>query len=66
MSSPPALELLGLVTELVENVIKQISQKGDLSNVRLTCKILDKHAAKELFKDVIVSPLDKVSISGTM
>jgi hypothetical protein len=56
MLSPPAPELLRLAPKLVENVIKQVSHRRDLSNVRLTCRTLDKHAAKELFKDVIISP----------
>ncbi|KAJ4357726.1 uncharacterized protein N0V89_002302 [Didymosphaeria variabile] len=57
MSSKPGPQLLGLAPEIVENVIKQVSVRRDLSNARLACKTLDKHAAKELFKDVFVSPL---------
>jgi hypothetical protein len=56
MSPPPGLELLRLAPELVENVIKQLSDKKDLSNVRLACKLLEQHAAKELFKNVYISP----------
>lgn len=52
-------KLLNLAPEVVENVIKQVGQRKDLSNTRLVCKELDKHAAKELFKDVFVSPLEK-------
>jgi hypothetical protein len=59
MLSPPAPELLRLAPELVENVIKQVGHRRDLSNVRLACKTLDKHAAKELFKDVIISPSEE-------
>jgi hypothetical protein len=53
----PDPKLLDLAPELVENIVKQVSGKRDLSNVRLVCKELDKHAAKELFKDVFISPL---------
>jgi hypothetical protein len=56
MSSQSAPELLRLAPELVENVIKQVSHRKDLSNVRLACKTLDKHATRELFKDVYISP----------
>jgi hypothetical protein len=56
MSLPPSFELLRLAPELVENVIKQVRDKGDLSNVRLACKTLEKRAAKELFKEVYISP----------
>lgn len=56
MSTPPSPKLLHLAPELVENVIKQLSERRDLSNVRLTCKSLDRHAVKELFKDIYVSP----------
>lgn len=52
----PGRKLLNLAPEVVEHVIKQVNEKRDLSNVRLACKELDKHAAKELFKDVFVSP----------
>jgi hypothetical protein len=54
-----APKLLDLAPEIVENVIKQVGDRRDLSNVRLACKELDKHAAKELFKDVFVSPLEE-------
>jgi hypothetical protein len=56
MSPPTSPELLGLAPELVENVIKQVSDRRDLSNIRLACKALDEHAVKELFKDVYISP----------
>ncbi|KAH7068613.1 hypothetical protein FB567DRAFT_457036 [Paraphoma chrysanthemicola] len=56
MSSQNGSELLRLAPELVENVIKQVNDRRELSNIRLTCKTLDKHAANELFKDVFVSP----------
>ncbi|KAH7394272.1 hypothetical protein DE146DRAFT_661342 [Phaeosphaeria sp. MPI-PUGE-AT-0046c] len=49
-------DLLRLAPELVENVIKQVSNRRTLSNIRLTCTTLEKHAANELFKDVFVSP----------
>lgn len=52
----PGPKLLSLAPEVVENVIKQVKDRRDLSNTRLVCKELDKHAAKELFKDVFVSP----------
>lgn len=55
----PAPKLLSLAPEVVENVIKQVKDRRDLSNTRLVCKELDKHAAKELFKDVFVSPLEE-------
>jgi hypothetical protein len=57
MSQKTDSELLRLAPELVENVIKQVSDRRDLSKIRLTCKTLDKLAANELFKDVFVSPL---------
>lgn len=56
MSPPPDSELLRLAPELVENVIKQVNDRRDLSKIRLTCKTLDKHAANELFRDVFISP----------
>jgi hypothetical protein len=56
MSPPTSPELLRLAPELVENVIKQVSNRRDLSNIRLACKALDEHAVKELFKDVYISP----------
>lgn len=56
MSSQPHPKLLGLAPELVENVIKQVDEKGALSNVRLTCKTLEKMAATELFKNVYINP----------
>jgi len=59
MSSQPGSKLLGLAPEIVENVIKQVSDRRDLSNARLSCKTLDKYAAKELFKDVFVSPSEE-------
>ncbi|KAK2597287.1 hypothetical protein N8I77_013147 [Diaporthe amygdali] len=55
----PGRKLLNLAPEVVEHVIKQVNEKRDLSNVRLACKELDKHAAKELFKDVFVSPSEE-------
>ncbi|KAF1964146.1 hypothetical protein BU23DRAFT_594257 [Bimuria novae-zelandiae CBS 107.79] len=58
MSSDPTPKLLDLAPELVDNVIKRVSSRRDLSNVRLTCKALDEHAAKELFKDIYLSPSD--------
>ncbi|KAF9695228.1 hypothetical protein EKO04_006703 [Ascochyta lentis] len=48
--------LLSLPPEIVEYVIKQVNDRQHLSNARLVCKILDKHATKEIFKDVLVSP----------
>lgn len=56
MASQFKPKFLRLAPELVENVIKQVSDRRDLSNARLACKALDKHAAKELFKDVYISP----------
>lgn len=56
MSPPPSSEFLHLAPELVENVIKQLSGKQDLSNVRLSCKSLEEHAVKELFREVYISP----------
>jgi hypothetical protein len=55
MSPLAGLELLRLAPELVENIVKQLNDKRDLSNVRLTCKLLEKHAAKELFKSIYIS-----------
>jgi len=59
MSSEPSLEFTRLAPELVENVVAQVSDKGDLSNIRLACKTLDKHAVKQLFKEVILSPAER-------
>ncbi|KAH6848701.1 hypothetical protein B0T12DRAFT_396089 [Alternaria alternata] len=56
MSSPHSFDILRLAPELVANVIKQVDNKKDLSHVRLACKALDDHAAKELFKEVYISP----------
>ncbi|KAL1873500.1 hypothetical protein Daus18300_003863 [Diaporthe australafricana] len=55
----PGRNLLSLAPEVVEQVIKQVSDRRDLSNVRLACKELDKHAANELFKDVLLSPSEE-------
>ena len=55
----PRPKLLSLAPEVVENVIKQVKDRRDLSNTRLVCKELDKHAAKELFKVVFLSPSDE-------
>ncbi|KAI3394591.1 hypothetical protein diail_2514 [Diaporthe ilicicola] len=52
-------KLLSLAPEVVEHVIRQVSDRRDLSNARLACKELDKHAVKELFKDVFVSPSEE-------
>lgn len=52
-------KLLSLAPEVVEHVIKQVGSRKDLSNTRLVCKELDKHAAKVLFKDVFLSPSDQ-------
>ncbi|KAL1612108.1 hypothetical protein SLS60_000331 [Paraconiothyrium brasiliense] len=54
--STPRPHLLSLAPEIVEHIIKQVSEKNDLSNVRLVCKTLDRYALEELFKDVFVSP----------
>lgn len=51
--------LLSLAPEIVENIIKQVNDKRDLSNARLVCKAFDKHAEKELFRDIFVSPLEE-------
>jgi hypothetical protein len=59
MSSQPSLELTHLAPELIENVVEQVSHKGDLSNIRLACKTLDKHAVKQLFKEVVLSPAER-------
>jgi hypothetical protein len=63
MSSELSPHLLGLAPELIANVFKQVDDKSDLSNARLTCKSLDKYAVKELFKDVFVSPSEEDIIS---
>ncbi|KAG9188103.1 hypothetical protein G6011_02026 [Alternaria panax] len=52
MSSPPGFELLRPAPELVANVVKQVSGRRGLSHIRLACKALNEHVAKELFKDV--------------
>lgn len=59
MSSQADPQLLNLAPEIVENIIKQVRNKKDLSNVRLACKTLDKLAVTELFKDVFISPSDQ-------
>lgn len=56
MSTPA---LLDLAPEIVQHVIKQVGNKKDLSNARLTSKTMNDYAAKELFKDVFVSPSDQ-------
>lgn len=55
----PGPKFLSLAPEIVKLVIQQVKRRRDLSNVRLVCKELGEHAAKELFKDVFVSPLKK-------
>jgi hypothetical protein len=55
----PKLGISSLPPELVENVMKQVSTKKDLANLRLVCKELCPYATKELFKDVFVSPLEE-------
>lgn len=59
MRLTPTSQLLSLPTEIVEHVIEQVSEKTDLSNIRLTCSTLDKYAANELFKDVFVTPAEE-------
>ena len=59
MTSTPTSRLLSLAPELVEHVIKQISKKKDLSNLRLVCSTLDKYAVNELFKDVFLTPSEE-------
>ena len=49
------MNLLGLAPELVQQVIK-CAHRRDLPNLRLANKELDKLAARELFRDVFVSP----------
>lgn len=56
MSSPSHPELLTLPLELIEHIARQITDKGDLSNMRMACKALDQPAAKELFSVVSISP----------
>lgn len=60
-SDKPVLgtNLVSLPAELVGNVIDQVRERRDLANLRLVCKELDKHAATELFKDVLVSPSEE-------
>jgi hypothetical protein len=55
MSSQIGSELFHLAPELVKNVVKQVNDKKDLAGIRLACNTLDKHVAKELFKDVYIS-----------
>ena len=59
MSLVPLPQLLSLAPELVEHIIKQISEKDDLLNLRLVCKTLERFAAKELFKEVFVTPSEE-------
>lgn len=49
-------KLFDLAPEVMEYVIKQVSDKTDLSNARLACKALDRYATKEFFKDIMLSP----------
>jgi hypothetical protein len=58
-STGPGFQLLSLAPEIVENAIKQVNDKRDLSNVRLVCKQLNKHATKKLFRDIFVSPSEE-------
>lgn len=54
--------LINLAPEVVENIVKQIGDRSDLSNTRLACKDLNKHASKELFSSVLLSPSeDRIS-----
>ena len=55
MEQKTDIQLLSLAPELIEQVIKQIEKKKDLANTRLACKTLEKHASKELFKEVHAS-----------
>ncbi|CAG5184524.1 uncharacterized protein ALTATR162_LOCUS10952 [Alternaria atra] len=59
MSPPASLEFVHQAPELIDNIIKQLNEKRDLSNARLTCKLLDKHAARELFRNVHISPSEE-------
>jgi len=59
MLSQLSPQLLDLASEIVENVVKQISDRRNLSNARLACKTLDKHATQGLFKDVFVYPSEE-------
>ncbi|PVI04553.1 hypothetical protein DM02DRAFT_585840 [Periconia macrospinosa] len=56
MSSEPTFKLLNLASEIVAQVIAEVSDKKDLANLRLTCKTLEPYPRKELFKNVFVSP----------
>ncbi|KAG8163570.1 hypothetical protein KVR01_006867 [Diaporthe batatas] len=58
-SDAPGRKLLSLAPEVVEHVIKQVEGKKDLSNTRLVCRELDRHAAKVLFEVVFLSPSKK-------
>jgi hypothetical protein len=53
----PRLTLLSLAPEIVENVVKHVGAKRDLRNTRLACRELNKHATKQLYKDVLVCPV---------
>jgi hypothetical protein len=59
MASQPSPVLIGLAPELIENVIREVNERRDLSNVRLSCKSLEQHPAKVLFEDVSVSPSEE-------
>jgi hypothetical protein len=59
MLPQPTSKLLSLAPEKVEQIIKQVSSRRDLPNASLACKTLDEHAARELFKDVLISPWEE-------
>lgn len=61
-NNPPAAEsglnLLSLAPEIIENIIRHAA-KEDLRNIRLASRELDRHAVRELFREVSVSPLPR-------
>jgi hypothetical protein len=59
MSSPRGPKLLNFPQEIVAQVIQKVGDRRDLSNTRLACKTLDTHAAKELFKEIFISPSEE-------
>ncbi|KUI70791.1 hypothetical protein VM1G_06491 [Cytospora mali] len=52
------LNLLGLAPEIVDHIVKY-APKDDLPNVRLASRELDRHAVRELFREVFLSPSEE-------
>ncbi|KAK3332698.1 hypothetical protein B0T19DRAFT_353718 [Cercophora scortea] len=47
-----------LAPEIIDNIIHQVPEPGDLKSIRLVSKDLDAHARRKLFREVFLKPID--------